>query len=193
MFENSEDPANCPVKLLKMYLERRPAGVDFFYLTPISDPKSAVWYKTGRVGISSLSKYMKEICILANITPRSNHILRATTATRLYEQGVDEQLIKAQTGHRSDSVQAYKRTSVKQQFEVSNMLHTRPEKKQKVQDGTADKENAETNQVKPVSLKDVVPISLPSSSDQGVVTSNCGSVIYSNCAVHINSNAQPKE
>ena len=66
-----------------------------------------------------------------NITPRSNHILRAKTATRLYEQGVDEQLIKAQTGHRSDSVQAYKRTSVKQQFEVSNMLHTRPEKKQR--------------------------------------------------------------
>ena len=44
MFENSEDPANCPVALLKMYLERRPAGVDF-YLTQVIVPKSEVWYK----------------------------------------------------------------------------------------------------------------------------------------------------
>ncbi|CAC5396557.1 unnamed protein product [Mytilus coruscus] len=44
---------------------------------------------------------------------RSNHSLCATAATRLYECGVDEQIISEVhvTGHRSDAVREYKRTS----------------------------------------------------------------------------------
>ncbi len=41
----------------------------------------------------------------------TNHSLRATTATRMFQKGVDEQLIKRVTGHKSDAVRLYKRTS----------------------------------------------------------------------------------
>jgi len=37
--------------------------------------------------------------------------LRATAATRLFEAGVDEQLIKLKMGHSSDAVRNYKRIS----------------------------------------------------------------------------------
>ena len=62
---------------------------------------------------------VKEMCKAAGITGfRTNHFLRATTTTRLYRAGVDEQLIMERTGHRSlDGVRSYKRTS-KEQLEV---------------------------------------------------------------------------
>ena len=46
---------------------------------------------------------------------KTNHSLRATAAIKLYQSGVDEQLIMERTGHRSlDGVRSYKRTSRKQ-------------------------------------------------------------------------------
>ena len=41
----------------------------------------------------------------------TNHSLRATCATRLYENNVDEQLIMEQTGNNSNAVRKYKRTN----------------------------------------------------------------------------------
>ncbi len=41
----------------------------------------------------------------------TNHSLRATCATRMFEAGIDEQLIKTFTGHKSDSVCDYKRVN----------------------------------------------------------------------------------
>ena len=43
---------------------------------------------------------------------RTNHSLRATAATRLYQAGVHEQLIIERKGHRSlEGVRSYKHTS----------------------------------------------------------------------------------
>ena len=43
---------------------------------------------------------------------KTNHSLKATCATRLYQENVDEQMIMERTGHRSiGGVRAYKRTS----------------------------------------------------------------------------------
>lgn len=52
----------------------------------------------------------------------SNHSGKRTCATSLYNSGVDEQLIMERTGHRSDAVRKYKRTSTSQQNEVSKLL-----------------------------------------------------------------------
>ena len=41
----------------------------------------------------------------------SNHSLRATAATRMYSADLPEQLICEKTGHRSEAVRSYKRTS----------------------------------------------------------------------------------
>ena len=53
--------------------------------------------------------------------------MRATAATRLYAAGVDEQLIAEKTGHRSDAVRSYKRTSDEQLQLVDDIV----QKKQK--------------------------------------------------------------
>ena len=54
---------------------------------------------------------------------KTNHSLRATAATRLYQAGVDEQLIMEKTGHRSlEGMRSYKRTNTVQQENISDIL-----------------------------------------------------------------------
>ena len=52
----------------------------------------------------------------------TNHSGKVTCATQLFEENVDEQLIKLQTGHRSDAVCAYKRPTKSHALQVSNIL-----------------------------------------------------------------------
>lgn len=55
----------------------------------------------------------------------TNHSLRATSVTRLFDAGVDEQLIMAHTGHSSTSgVRSYKRITEKLQEITSSVLNT---------------------------------------------------------------------
>ncbi len=71
------------------------------------------WYSDRPVGINVLKK---TVCKLTEATGLkgnfTNHSLRASCATRLYQSGEDEQTIKCITGHRSDvGVWSYKRVS----------------------------------------------------------------------------------
>ena len=52
--------------------------------------------------------------------------LRKATTTRLFEQGVDLQLIKEATGHKSDAVMLYKKSNLKMKQKVSDMLNVLP-------------------------------------------------------------------
>ena len=53
----------------------------------------------------------------------TNHSLRVSSATRLFDAEVDEQLIMSRTGHSSTSgVHAYKRTSEKLKLMTSDLL-----------------------------------------------------------------------
>ena len=71
-----------------------------------------VWYTDKPVGVNSLKKVVSNMFKEAGIEGRyTNHSLHATTATRMYEKGIDEQLIKEVTGHKSDAVRIYKHTS----------------------------------------------------------------------------------
>ena len=80
-----------------------------FYLRPLGKPKGDVWYAAQAVGINTLSATVGRMCTEAGLPGfRSNHCLRPTAATRLYESGVDKQLITEVTGHRSDAVREYK-------------------------------------------------------------------------------------
>ena len=57
---------------------------------------------------------------------KTNHSLRATTATRLYQAGVDEQLVIEMTGHRSlEGVRSYKRTSDQQRETLSDIFNNK--------------------------------------------------------------------
>ena len=55
-----------------------------------------------------------------------NHSMRKSTCTKLFRKGVDPQLIKEQTGHKSEAVMLYKKSNLKQKKEISNMLSVLP-------------------------------------------------------------------
>lgn len=79
-----------------------------------SSMKPKCWFSDKPVGINSLKKVVNSLMRQAGIDGRfTNHSLHATTATRMFEKGVDEQLIKCVTGHKSDAVRLYKRPSDK--------------------------------------------------------------------------------
>ena len=74
---------------------------------------------------------VQNMCQSAEITGhKTNHSLRATTASRLFHQGVDEQLIMERTGHHSlEGIRSYKRTSDEQIMVLSDILNARESKK----------------------------------------------------------------
>ena len=55
-----------------------------------------------------------------------NHSTRKSTCTRLFQKGVDPQLIKEQTGHKSNAVMRYKKSNLDMKQKVSNMLSALP-------------------------------------------------------------------
>ena len=55
----------------------------------------------------------------------TNHSLRATGATQMYNKGAPEKLIQERTGHRSlEALRAYERTNSSQHQAVSNLSTT---------------------------------------------------------------------
>ena len=52
------------------------------------------------------------------------HSLRATLASRMYKQGLDEQLIQEQIGHTSSAVLNYKRISDILKRKISSAVHS---------------------------------------------------------------------
>ena len=130
-FANTENPGRCFVRIFELYLSRLPkdAPNNSFYLKPLikySQSPEAVWFSKQPIGHNKLNKMMSSICSLGGIKGfKTNHSLRATSATRLYQQGVDEQLIMERTGHRSiEGVRSYKHTNDDQERSVSNILQT---------------------------------------------------------------------
>ena len=132
-YANVVQPQRCIVRLYKLYNQKcpsdRPPGA--FYLQPLSRPKGNVWYSKTPVGHNPLQQTVPKLMKAAGFKGfYYNHSLRVTTATRLFNEGVDEQLIMARTGHSStDGVRAYKRTSDKLKELTSDVLNCQPSAK----------------------------------------------------------------
>lgn len=93
-------------------------------MRPLRYPTDSTWYADSPVGVHTLQQTVAKLCKIAGFTGHyTNHSLRATAATRLYDAGIDEQLITEKTGHRSTSVRSYKRTNEEQQQRVSKIIH----------------------------------------------------------------------
>lgn len=126
-YENIKNPQRCIVRLYEKYISHRPTNrkcSPAFYLRPLSNPVSDVWYSCQPIGINTISKTVSRICKNAGLHGfRTNHSLRATAASRLYHDAFDEQLICETTGHRSLAVRAYKRTNDGQKKKISNTLY----------------------------------------------------------------------
>ena len=129
-YENKLDPDKCTVRLYEKYVSHRPTDANCssaFYLRPLVKPVSHVWYSCQALGIHTLSGTVAKLCKQANLPSfRSNHSLRATSVSRLYDNGFDEQLVCETTGHRSSAVRSYKRTSDGQKKNISSTLYAVP-------------------------------------------------------------------
>jgi len=139
------------VRLFKRYVQLCPSSqpAHAFYLQPSKSPTPTCWYSNKPLGHHTLSKTVARLCKKAGISGyKTNHSLRATTATRLYQCGVDEQLVMECTGHRSlEGVHNYKRTSDMQRETLSDILNT---KKPRV-DGTPTTVSTSTITMSPAS------------------------------------------
>ena len=124
--ENQTNPERCFVRLFKLYLGKCPANRpnSAFYLRPANKPTQQCWYSNSPIGHTTLAGTITRMCKAAGICGyKTNHSLRATTATRLYQAGIDKQLIMEKTGHHSlEGVRSYKRTNSEQHETLSDIL-----------------------------------------------------------------------
>ena len=75
------------------------------------------------MGQHSLSKVVKNLLSSASIDGYfTNHSLRRSGASRLFQANVDRKLVKEATGHSSDAVDAYQITSDAQRQKLSEII-----------------------------------------------------------------------
>ena len=109
----ASDTRRCPVRLVQKYLNLLPPPrtCQKLYLRPRVKFNAAVWYCDQPYGNHKVSSTIKDMCSKAGLVGKfTNHSLRATSASRMYENDIPEQVIKEITGHRSEAVRMYKRT-----------------------------------------------------------------------------------
>jgi hypothetical protein len=95
-----------------------------FYLRALPKPKGEIWYYKKAMGWETLGNAVKKIMKKAGFEGHyTNHSLRCSSATRLYDAGIPEKVIQEMTGHRSsDGVKAYKCTSSSLKRKASEIL-----------------------------------------------------------------------
>ena len=118
-------PDRCPVKIITTYMSRLPQNrkCQAFYLQAKKNYKQGQWYLDRPVGANTLREVVSNVCEKAAFPGYfTNHSLRSTSATHMYHCGIDEQIIQEITGHRSQAVRSYKRTSDEQKCYASQIV-----------------------------------------------------------------------
>ena len=121
----ASDQNRDPITYFKKYCSLLPQGSNCkkLYLRPRKVPHPCVWYCDQPYRVNKVKSTIKDICQKAGLQGKfTNHSLRATCATRMYDRNIPEQIIKETTGHRSECVRGYKRTSDELKEVASNAL-----------------------------------------------------------------------
>ena len=101
--------------------KRRMPSTSHHCQTP-EDPEKP-WYSAVPIGWNKLDRMVKDIFTEANISGKTNHSLRATGATRMYNHGIPEKTIQVRTGHKSiDGLRVYERPGLEQHQEACEAL-----------------------------------------------------------------------
>ena len=124
------------VYLLDLYLSKLPPVAfekDNLYWQPkqsVPTKSTDPWYNCQPVGKHKLQAMVASMCEEAGICERkTNHSLRVTGATTMYNSGVPEREIQERTGHRSlEALRTYEHTGEQQHQAVSNMLSSTVER-----------------------------------------------------------------
>ena len=124
---NINNQERCFLRLFKRYRALCPSDAPphAFYLQPLRSPTASCWYSNRPLGHNTLRNTVARLCSSAGIQGyKTNHSLRATATSRLYQSGVEEQQVMERTGHRSvEGVRSYKRTSDQQRQALSDILN----------------------------------------------------------------------
>lgn len=127
-FPNKANVARCPVRLFIKYVRYCPIGSEeskaFYLRTNVNWMSCALWYTRQPIRKNLLNDYLKNLMVDAGFVGNfMNHSLRATTATRLFQNNCPKQLIAEQTGHSSNAIRRYKKkASLEQKKDVSKLL-----------------------------------------------------------------------
>ena len=107
-----------------MALRPSNAPNDVFYLQPVRKVTPELWYQARPVGHNSLAKTVKKLCFEVGITGHfTNHSLRRTAVTRMFQKGVQEDKIMSITGHRSaKALRVYKEMNIEQEEEICDII-----------------------------------------------------------------------
>ena len=123
--------SKCHVHLLDLYISKLPSTIleskSLFYLRPLQNVPSdqaAPWYTTTPVGRNTLSLMIRNMCHDIGISgKKTNHSLRATSVTKMFQAQVPEKIIQERTGHRSLApLRMYERTTEEQHKAASTIL-----------------------------------------------------------------------
>lgn len=123
--------SKCPVSVFKAYLSHRPAKMKNsgpLYLAVIPKPKTDVWYKAQKMGLSRIGDIMKRIVrgSEAELTGKrlTNHSARKTLVKKLDDANVPRAQIVSVTGHRNEkSLDDYVDSfSTKRSKQLSNII-----------------------------------------------------------------------
>lgn len=93
------------VSLLDMYFSKVPDSAkanDIFYLRPLNkvpESEDAIWFSSVPVGKNQLGKMVKHMCSQGRVSgKKTNHSLRASGITTLFQAGVSEKLSRIEVG-----------------------------------------------------------------------------------------------
>ena len=124
-----EAGVRCHVYLLDLYIRKLPSEAimkDLFYCRPLQKTSSELqpWYSAVPIGRNMLNQMVALMCETAGISgKKTNHSLRVTGATALFDAGVPEQIIQSRTGHKSvEALRLYERVTNDQVNMVSKVL-----------------------------------------------------------------------
>ncbi|XP_052068999.1 uncharacterized protein LOC127708190 [Mytilus californianus] len=126
VFEELHAGEKCPIHIYKEYRRHRPT-VDQdsrFYLRPLVEPKTNVWFSKQCVGKDKLSRIMKNMAERGELQGRKvNHSGRKTFATTLLQSGKPvTEVAQLGGGKNIGSLNHYSVPSVKQQEEASQTI-----------------------------------------------------------------------
>lgn len=137
-YHNEMNHERCVVCTYKLYASKRPtdAREDALFLSYNMNGKE--WYKNMALGHNSLKNVVKTLT--EGLPGRfTNQSLRRTGATRLFQAGIEEDLICRKTGHRSNAVREYKEMSATQEEQLSCALYGEQQITEKIESAAGEK------------------------------------------------------
>ena len=153
----------CHVRMLRLYLSKLHESAfqeDVFYWKPrdnLPDSADEPWYTRKILGHNVLGQLLKRMCGRAGIdsTNKTNHSLRATAISRMFQSGVPQKVVMNRSGHLSkEGLVPYERITPQQQKAVCKVLSDASSSTLNLPEQGWPQQQLEQREEKPEALKD---------------------------------------